>query len=159
VRRNRSVTRLIDDLRYVHGIAASEQGGNPLTDSVAVQILAALGFSQDCQAERQHAQVTLQVLRERSFAIRDDDMMVYGIIDRLVLFRRHDRVLAADMVDFKSDTLAVDKASDMRHAIETYRPQLAMYRWTIARQFGLDIDHVRARPLFLQLGAIWQIED
>lgn len=121
--------------------------------------LTALGFSKDCLAELQHEQVTLQVIRERPFAIRDNDAVVYGIIDRLVLFRRHNRVLAADIVDFKSDTLAVDEAADMHHAIETYRPQLAMYRRAMARQFGLGINRIRTRLLFLPLGEIRQIDD
>src|SRR5262249_31956230 len=42
VRRNRSVAPLIALLRHVHGIAASEEGGNPLTDSVAVQLILSL---------------------------------------------------------------------------------------------------------------------
>jgi ATP-dependent exoDNAse (exonuclease V) beta subunit len=42
VRRNQSVARLIDNLRRHHGIAASEEGGNPLTDSVAVQCVLSL---------------------------------------------------------------------------------------------------------------------
>jgi hypothetical protein len=121
--------------------------------------LSPLGFSQDCQAALQNAPVTLRVLRERPFAIRDGDAMVYGIIDRLVLFCQHDHVLAADMLDFKSDALALDEATDLRDAIEAYRPQLTLYRRAIARQFGLDIHRIKARLLFLQLGEICQIED
>jgi ATP-dependent helicase/nuclease subunit A len=103
--------------------------------------------------------VTLQVLRERPFAIRDGDAVVYGIIDRLVLFRRQGCVLAADIIDFKSDALAVEQAADMRHAIETYRPQFAMYRRAMAHQFSLDLNRVRSRLLFLQVGAVCQIDD
>jgi ATP-dependent exoDNAse (exonuclease V) beta subunit len=121
--------------------------------------LGALGFSKDCLADLQHSQVTLQVIRERPFAIRDDDAVVYGIIDRLVLFRLQDRVLAADILDFKSGVLAVDETANIHHAVETYRPQLAMYRRAIARQFGLDLDRVKARLLLLQLGAISPTED
>ena len=39
VRRNQSVGQLITLLRHVHGIAASEEGGNPLTDAMAVQLI------------------------------------------------------------------------------------------------------------------------
>jgi ATP-dependent exoDNAse (exonuclease V) beta subunit len=42
VRRNQAVARLIYALRHMHGIAASEEGGNPLTDSVAVQCVLSL---------------------------------------------------------------------------------------------------------------------
>ena len=42
VRRNQAVARLIYALRHTHGITASEEGGNPLTDSVAVQLILSL---------------------------------------------------------------------------------------------------------------------
>jgi ATP-dependent exoDNAse (exonuclease V) beta subunit len=42
VRRNTSVARLIYQLRKKHGIAASEEGGNPLNDSPAVELLLSL---------------------------------------------------------------------------------------------------------------------
>jgi ATP-dependent helicase/nuclease subunit A len=42
VRRNKSVARLIYRLRNAHDIFASEEGGNPLTDSVAVQLILSL---------------------------------------------------------------------------------------------------------------------
>ena len=42
VRTNTSVARLIYELRAKHGILASEEGGNPLVDSVAVQTVLSL---------------------------------------------------------------------------------------------------------------------
>jgi ATP-dependent exoDNAse (exonuclease V) beta subunit len=42
VRANTSVARLIYELRAKHGILASEEGGNPLVDSVAVQTVLSL---------------------------------------------------------------------------------------------------------------------
>ena len=42
VRTNTSVARLIYELRAQHGILASEEGGNPLVDSVAVQTVLSL---------------------------------------------------------------------------------------------------------------------
>ena len=118
---------------------------------------AALGLSQDGLAALQPSQVALQVIRERPFAIREGDAVIYGVIDRLVLLRQDDRVAAADIIDFKSDALAVDQAADMRRAIEAHQPQLAMYRRAIARQFDLDPDRITARLLFLQLGEVGQM--
>ncbi len=80
--------------------------------------------------------------------------MVHGIIDRLVLFCQGDRVLAADILDFKSDTLSVGDAASMQEAIAQYQPQMAMYRQAIARQFGLDVSQIAALLLFLQLGEV-----
>src|SRR5205085_10210526 len=42
VRRNSAVARLIFELRSRHQLSASEEGGNPLTDSVAVQLILSL---------------------------------------------------------------------------------------------------------------------
>lgn len=39
VRRNEVVARLVFELRERHGVAASEEGGNPLTDSTGVQVI------------------------------------------------------------------------------------------------------------------------
>jgi ATP-dependent exoDNAse (exonuclease V) beta subunit len=119
---------------------------------------ALLGFSKACQAELRQTHVTLRVLRERPFAIRDGDAVAHGIIDRLILFCRHDDVLAADCIDFKSDTLTVGEAASMRDAIERHRPQLRLYRQAIARQFGLDMDRITTRLLFLALGDLRQVE-
>jgi ATP-dependent exoDNAse (exonuclease V) beta subunit len=119
---------------------------------------APLGFSKACQAELQQAHVTLRVLRERPFAIRDGDAVVHGIIDRLILFCRNDDVLAADCIDFKSDTLAVGDSASMCDAIERHRPQLRLYRQAIARQFGPDMDRITTRLLFLPFGDLRQIE-
>lgn len=42
VRTNTAVRTLVDELRRVHGVAASEEGGNPLTDSPAVVAVTSL---------------------------------------------------------------------------------------------------------------------
>ncbi len=42
VRRNQAVARMIYELRHHHGIEASEEGGNPLLDSAAVQLVLSL---------------------------------------------------------------------------------------------------------------------
>ena len=42
VRRNRAVARLIYELRSIHKVFASEEGGNPLTDSTAVELVLSL---------------------------------------------------------------------------------------------------------------------
>ena len=42
VRKNQAVARMIYELRHTHGIEASEEGGNPLLDSAAVQLVLSL---------------------------------------------------------------------------------------------------------------------
>jgi ATP-dependent exoDNAse (exonuclease V) beta subunit len=115
---------------------------------------AALGFSAACCAELQSPQVTLQVLRERPFAIRDGDAIVHGIIDRLVLYAQEERVIAADILDFKSEVVSVDDASAIDAAVTRYQPQLMLYQRAIGRQYALDLERIAMRLCFLQCGVI-----
>jgi ATP-dependent exoDNAse (exonuclease V) beta subunit len=119
---------------------------------------AQLGFSDTCCADVQHQHVTLRVFRERPFAVREHDAVVYGIIDRLVLFYRGDTVLAADLLDFKSDALAVRDPAAIDQAVARYQPQLTMYHRAITQQCALDVDRIAARLLFLQVGEVRRVE-
>jgi len=119
---------------------------------------AQLGFSDTCCADVQHQHVTLRVFRERPFAVRENDAVVYGIIDRLVLFYRGDKVLAADLLDFKSDALLARDAAAIDEAVARYQPQLTIYRRAITQQFILDVDHIATRLLFLQVGEVRRVE-
>ncbi|MGQ4807029.1 RecBCD enzyme subunit RecB [Candidatus Entotheonellaceae bacterium PAL068K] len=116
--------------------------------------LAHLGFSDACCSDWKPQDIVLRVFRERPFAVREPDAVVYGSIDRLVLVYHRDRLLTADILDFKSDTLSVGDASGMQEAIARYQPQMAMYRQAMARQFGLEVSHIATRLLFLQLGEV-----
>ncbi|HEY5869162.1 MAG TPA: UvrD-helicase domain-containing protein [Candidatus Tectomicrobia bacterium] len=119
--------------------------------------LAQLGFSATCCADVQHQHVALRVLRERPFAVRENDAVVYGIIDRLVLFCLGDRVLAADLLDFKSDALAVRDTAEIDEAVARYQPQLTLYHRAITQQFRLDVDCIVTRLLFVQVGEIRRV--
>ncbi len=71
--------------------------------------LAALGFSstiaQELTASLADGAIRLELNRERSFAVRRNDAIVQGAIDRLLLFLRGDKLLAADILDFKTDAV------------------------------------------------------
>jgi ATP-dependent exoDNAse (exonuclease V) beta subunit len=117
-----------------------------------------LGFSEACQAELQSSDITLRVLREHPFAIREHDAVVNGIVDRLILFCREGHVLAADILDFKADTLTVGDSAGMCKAISQYRSQLSTYQRSISRQFSLDSNCMTTHLLFLQLGECHRLE-
>ena len=120
--------------------------------------LAQLGFSDTCCTDVQHQNVALRIFRERPFAVRENDAVVYGIIDRLVLFCRGDKVLAADLLDFKSDALSVRDAAEIDEAVGRYQPQLTMYHRAITQQFALDVDRIATRLLFVQIGEVRRVE-
>ena len=119
--------------------------------------LAQLGFSATCCADVQHQHVALRVFRERPFAVRENDAVVYGIIDRLVLFCQGDRVMAADLLDFKSDALSVRDTAEIDEAVARYQPQLTLYHRAITQQFRLDVDCIATRLLFVQVGEIRRV--
>ncbi len=96
--------------------------------------------------------IKLELQREHRFAVRLDDAIVQGSFDRLLLFRRGDSVLAADILDFKTDAVADPAAIAER--IEYYRPQLAEYRRAAAALFHLPPDRIAARLLFVEPGVI-----
>jgi len=83
---------------------------------------------------------------------------VYGIIDRLVLFCRGDKVLAADLLGFKSDALSLRDAAEIDEAVARYQRQLTMYHRAITQQFALDVDRIATRLLFVQVEEVRRVE-
>jgi len=111
--------------------------------------------------------VRRELRREWPFAVRLDDAIVQGKIDRLLLYYPGDRVsgdselaapLAADILDFKTDAIEGESAAAMKRAIadrvEYYRPQLETYRRAVTEVFRLDPRRITARLLFVEPGVI-----
>ena len=102
-----------------------------------------------------HHALTPRVLREHPFACRCERILINGIIDRLVLWSSADQLVAAEIVDFKTDAI-IDRASlDAR--VAGYRPQLAAYRRAVAQLFGLGVDRVAAKLLFVEAAEIIEV--
>ncbi|MCH2125742.1 MAG: UvrD-helicase domain-containing protein [Pirellulaceae bacterium] len=95
-----------------------------------------------------------QVENERAIAVRQTHRLLVGHIDRLVTSYRAGRAVAADIIDFKTDTVAQDDSAALRNKITYYRPQLQAYRDAVAAQFRLPPDQVRAKLLFVGIGKI-----
>jgi ATP-dependent exoDNAse (exonuclease V) beta subunit len=116
---------------------------------------AALGLPAAAAAELATGPVKLNLWRERSFALREDDVLLQGAIDRVVLLERGGRALAADVVDFKTD-YAPDEAA-LVALVEHYRPQIAAYRRAVARLLRLDLQRITGRLLFVGAGAVRRV--
>lgn len=110
-----------------------------------------LGIEKMVCAELLKSAITLDVWRERAFALREDDALLTGAIDRVVLLFHGSRVVAADIVDFKTDY--VDE-SNLASKVEYYRPQIDAYRRAVVRLTGLDSFRVSARLLFVEAGIV-----
>jgi ATP-dependent exoDNAse (exonuclease V) beta subunit len=91
----------------------------------------------------------LQVQNERRFAIREDDTLLTGSIDRLVLISHKDDLIAADVTDYKTDVIAAEDEAGLQSRIEYYRPQLAAYRRAVSRFTKLEESQIATRVVFL----------
>ena len=99
-----------------------------------------------------HHSLTPRVLREHPFACRFDRTLISGIIDRLVLWFDGSQLIAAELLDFKTD--AVDDPPALAARVATYRPQLDSYRQAVAQLFHLPASDVTATLVFVQPGEI-----
>jgi ATP-dependent helicase/nuclease subunit A len=90
---------------------------------------------------------------------RPGGAILWGSMDRVVLTTQHGRVVAADLLDFKTD--AVDPERDARgfaERVEHYRPQIAAYRAALVRRLGLPASGVTAALLFTRSGRVVDLE-
>ncbi len=72
--------------------------------------------------------------------------LLRGVIDRLVLLYDADKVVAADVVDFKTDEEFPD---DSR--LQEYRQQLKAYETVVKKQYGLPSSAISLRLAFVTL--------
>jgi len=88
------------------------------------------------------------VHREFRVSIREDGTLTSGIIDRLVLRREQDKLVAADIIDFKTDAIGAGDDLQLQERVDYHRPQLETYRRAVAHTFGLAPAQITARLLF-----------
>ena len=97
----------------------------------------------------------LELLRERPFTLEtkrglsdepETGELLRGVIDRLVLLYDADEVVAADVVDFKTDEKFPD---DSR--LDEYRKQLKAYETVVKKQYGLPPSAISLRLAFVTL--------
>ncbi|MGI9517105.1 MAG: UvrD-helicase domain-containing protein, partial [Pirellulaceae bacterium] len=90
-----------------------------------------------------------EVQNERPFAVRMGGGVVSGYIDRLVLLKRDGKIVAADVIDFKTDALPAGDHEALQKRVEIYRPQILSYRDAVAAIYKLSSDNVSASLLFV----------
>ena len=94
----------------------------------------------------------LEVYRERSYiAVSESNRgRVHGIIDRLVLQRQNGIVVAADIIDYKTNSDVPEDPEELRIFVQAmhYDEQLNHYRREIEKMYTLAPGSVTARLLF-----------
>ncbi|MBK7876235.1 MAG: PD-(D/E)XK nuclease family protein [Planctomycetes bacterium] len=78
-----------------------------------------------------------------------------GAFDRVVLVKQQDRVVRAELVDWKSDHVP---PHELAARTATYRPQLEAYRRILARLTQLDERAITARIAFLHAGSVVELD-
>jgi ATP-dependent helicase/nuclease subunit A len=79
--------------------------------------------------------------------------LLTGTLDRLVLIRRDSQVIAADIIDYKTDSVAEGRAADLEQ-MSHYRQQLHSYADAIAQVYRLDTERITRRLVFVQSGQV-----
>jgi len=99
--------------------------------------------------------------REQSFAIDDRGELVLGVIDRLVLWRRDGRVVAAEVIDFKFDGMgsATDHPRILAEKTAFYSPQLRAYRDAVGAIHRLAPGRVSCTLVFMRSGTVVPVSD
>lgn len=80
-----------------------------------------------------------------------EDKLIRGFADRIVLGLKNGQIVAADIIDFKTDALG-DNHEQLDEKIMYYRPQLAAYQSTVAQMFRIPESQVTTRLLFVTAG-------
>jgi ATP-dependent exoDNAse (exonuclease V) beta subunit len=112
-----------------------------------------LGFTEPVVASTPES-MRLSVETERAFAIRDGDRLIRGSIDRLVLIHLDGRLRAADILDFKSDSVDPADRAQVEHRKAFYRPQMAAYRLAVKSMTGLAPGQIATRLVFATANAV-----
>jgi ATP-dependent exoDNAse (exonuclease V) beta subunit len=89
--------------------------------------------------------LTATVENERGFAVRLDDAIVQGSIDRLVWIHEGNKPLAAEVIEYKTDRSAELGSSEVERLIDHYQPQVQLYRRAVAHWSHLPLERVYAR--------------
>jgi ATP-dependent exoDNAse (exonuclease V) beta subunit len=103
---------------------------------------------------------TVHVEHERRFAVRwDDDQLLHGSIDRLVIFRQNGKTVGLEIIDYKTDRY--DKTCSLKKFItehqKMYTPQLEAYRNGMSRLYRIEPSAVSAKLLFIDIDFVQKI--
>lgn len=93
-----------------------------------------------------------ELWRERSFIVAEEDRLLRGTFDRVVIDRSADgQATAAHLIDFKTDRVDAESKA-LKARVEGYRPQVEAYRRALSSMLKLDASKVTAELLFTTPG-------
>jgi len=97
------------------------------------------------------SQEQIRLYRELPFLIREDQQIINGIVDRVVIVSDNQgKPLRGEVLDFKSGIYREE--SEYSKRVDSYRPQMRSYQNAIAKLFGLDQRDISTKLCFLEMG-------
>jgi len=101
--------------------------------------------------------------REHAFVLREAEGIMQGVMDRVVVWSRAGRPVAAEVIDFKfdgvgGDTSVAEQARLIAEKTAFYAPQLADYRRAVAQLVGLAPHCITADLVFMRSGTVVPVE-
>ena len=100
----------------------------------------------------------LDLHQERRLNVIDAGRTISGSIDRLVLIRRNGQVVAADIIDFKTDALVGDEETAVRDKVAAYSDQLRSYARAISLMYKLPPERISTRLVMFANGRVETVE-
>ena len=101
----------------------------------------------------------MEVSNERRIAATisgtDTTELIEGVVDRLVLVYENDVLVAADVIDFKSDAIA---QHELAAKVAAYSPQLSAYRAAISVSLGIPPSSISTRLAFISTGDVIHLD-
>lgn len=112
-------------------------------------------FSSTHYGEKDNSSAT-RVATEHKFAVLLNGRLQQGSIDRLVLVLKDGKVIAAEIIDFKTDQQPTkgSKKAWIDQQIKQYSPQLNIYAEVVAKQFKLKTNQIRKKLVLLDAGEV-----
>ena len=109
------------------------------------------------EAHSSEPDTSVRVENELPFVRRMADEIQEGFIDRLVLIQRGGRVIRAEILDFKTDSIEAGDETTLTDRTDYYGPQIAAYRSVVREQYGLAKSEVSGRLVFLGAGVVREV--
>lgn len=118
-----------------------------------------LPFSPSLKAELARGRLEPELFQELRFSVIDAGQSIQGTIDRLVLLRREGQVVAAEILDFKTDAMLKDDDGALHDLIAAYRDQMKAYARAVALMYRLSTDRISTRLVLLSTGKVVEVGD
>jgi len=109
-----------------------------------------------CLARGSHPQGA-RVETEFPFAVAMGRNFFTGKMDRVILLEEEGRVVAAELLDYKTDAIPPGDEEGLLQLADEYKPQLETYRGALAKMFGLSLSQVKASLVFLYPGRVVEL--